>query len=90
MRGTPRKPEGFPLLTNYRSHGGIVECANAIIELLQRLPGAIDRVRPEAAVVGKELPKFFYGKHLPKGREFFLLKSSVVTYSFEVSKVQEF
>ena len=72
LRGTPRLPERFQLLTNYRSHGGIVECANAIIQLLQRFPGAIDRLQPEAGVVGKELPKFFHGKGLPQIREFFL------------------
>ncbi|KAH9985770.1 hypothetical protein BJV77DRAFT_1031292 [Russula vinacea] len=51
LRGTPRLPERFQLLTNYRSHGGI------------RFPGAIDRLQPEAGVVGKELPQI---------REFFL------------------
>jgi hypothetical protein len=75
LRGTPRQPEGFQLLTNYRSHGGIVECANAIIQLLQRFPGAIDLLRPEAGVIGKELPKFFHGEGLPQGREFFLSTS---------------
>ena len=75
MHGTPRRPEGFLLLTNYRSHGGIVECANAIIQLLQRFPDAIDSLQPEASVAGKELPMIFHGEGLPQGREFFLLKS---------------
>jgi hypothetical protein len=74
VHGTPRRPEGFLLLKNYRSHGGIVECANAIIQLLQRFPNAIDSLQPEAGVVGKELPKFFHGEGLPQGREFFLSK----------------
>jgi len=75
QRGAPRQPEGFQLLTNYRSHGGIVECANAIIQLLQRFPRAIDLLRPEAGIIGKELPKFFHGDDLPQGREFFLSTS---------------
>jgi hypothetical protein len=75
LRGTPRHPEGFQLLKNYRSHGGIVECANAIIQLLRRFPGAIDPLRPEAGLVGKELPKFFHGEGLPQGRDFFRLTS---------------
>ena len=75
LRGTPRHPEGFQLLKNYRSHGGIVECANAIIELLQRFPGAIDLLRPEAGIVGKELPNFFHGEYIPQGRDFFLSSS---------------
>ncbi|KAH9981609.1 P-loop containing nucleoside triphosphate hydrolase protein [Russula compacta] len=75
LRGTPRQPEGFQLLKNYRSHGGIVKCANAIIQLLQRFPGAIDPLRPEAGVVGRELPKIFHGESLPEGRDFFLSKS---------------
>jgi len=75
LRGVPRQPEGFQLLKNYRSHGGIVECANAIVELLQRFPSAIDSLRPEAGVVGKELPKFFFGEDFPRGRDFFLSTS---------------
>ncbi|KAI0247856.1 hypothetical protein BJV78DRAFT_1285222 [Lactifluus subvellereus] len=77
LRGTPRQPEGFQLLVNYRSHGGIVECANAIIQLLERFPGAIDVLRPETAVVGKELPMFFHGNSLPPGRDFFLSASTL-------------
>jgi hypothetical protein len=58
---------------NYRSHGGIVNCANAIIQLLQRFPGAIDVVQPEAGVISKALPMFFHSECLPsKERDFFL------------------
>ncbi|KAI0297514.1 hypothetical protein B0F90DRAFT_1819254 [Multifurca ochricompacta] len=73
-RGTPRKPERFQLLVNYRSQGGIMNCANAIIQLLRLFPGAIDALRPEAGIPSKELPKFF--KYLPtEERNFFLLPS---------------
>ena len=82
LRGTPRQPEGFQLLKNYCSHGGIVECANAIIQLMQRFPGAIDLLRPEAGVVGRELPKFFRGEDLPEGRNFFMSTSWAISISF--------
>ena len=60
------------MLVNYRSHGGIVKCANAIIDLLQKFPGAIDVLRPEAVTVGRELPLFFHGAMLPSdARDFF-------------------
>jgi hypothetical protein len=58
VRGAPSHPKGFQLLVNYRSHGGIVKCANAIIQLLQRFPGAIDELQPEAGVAGKAKPVF--------------------------------
>ena len=74
MRGTPSHPKGFQLLVNYRSHGGIVNCANAIIQLLQQFPGAIDLLQPEAGVIGKASPVFFHSEHLPsQERDFFLL-----------------
>jgi hypothetical protein len=53
------------LLVNRRSHGGIVNCANAILDLLQRFPGVIDVLRPEAVAIGKELPVFFHNALLP-------------------------
>ncbi len=68
----PHRPERHQLLVNYRSHSGIVKCANAIIDLLQKFPGVIDFLRPEAVAVGRELPKFFHGEMLPSNaRDFF-------------------
>lgn len=76
MRGTPTHPKDFQLLVNYRSHGGIVNCANAIIQLLRRFPGAIDVLQPEAGVIGKSLPVFFHSEYLPyRERDFFLLST---------------
>ncbi|KAI9453663.1 P-loop containing nucleoside triphosphate hydrolase protein [Lactarius psammicola] len=76
VRGTPSHPKGFRLLVNYRSHGGIVKCANAIIQLLQRFPGAIDDLQPEAGVAGKAMPVFFHSECLPsQERDFFLLST---------------
>ncbi|KAI9453661.1 hypothetical protein BJY52DRAFT_1418183 [Lactarius psammicola] len=76
VHGTPSRPKGFQLLVNYRSHGGIVGCANAIIRLLQRFPGAIDVLQPEAGVIGRALPVFFHGEYLPSQElDFFLLST---------------
>ncbi|KAH9017010.1 hypothetical protein EDB85DRAFT_2203580 [Lactarius pseudohatsudake] len=74
VRGAPSQPKGFQLLVNYRSHAGIVKCANAIIQLLQRFPGAIDVLQPEAGIAGKATPVFFHSGCLPsQERDFFLL-----------------
>ncbi|KAH8984682.1 hypothetical protein EDB92DRAFT_2117025 [Lactarius akahatsu] len=74
VRGAPSQPKGFQLLVNYRSHAGIVECSNAIIQLLQRFPGAIDVLQPEAGIAGKAMPVFFHSDCLPsQERDFFLL-----------------
>ncbi|KAI9453671.1 hypothetical protein BJY52DRAFT_1153029, partial [Lactarius psammicola] len=76
VHGTPSHPKGFQLLVNYRSHGGIVKCANAIIQLLQRFPGAIDDLQPEAGVAGRAMPVFFHSECLPsRERDFFLLST---------------
>ncbi|KAH8984684.1 hypothetical protein EDB92DRAFT_2117028 [Lactarius akahatsu] len=76
VRGTPSQPKGFQLLVNYRSHAGIVKCANAIIQLLQRFPGAIDVLQPEAGIAGKAMPVFFHSGCLPsQERDFFLLST---------------
>ncbi|KAH8979762.1 P-loop containing nucleoside triphosphate hydrolase protein [Lactarius hatsudake] len=76
IRGAPSQPKGFQLLVNYRSHGGIVKCANAIIQLLKQFPGAIDVLQPEAGIAGKEIPVFFHGECLPsRERDFFLLST---------------
>ena len=42
---------------------------------MQRFPGAIDLLRPEAGDAGEELPKFFLGAGFPQGRDFFLSTS---------------
>ncbi|KAH9017014.1 hypothetical protein EDB85DRAFT_2295003 [Lactarius pseudohatsudake] len=76
VRGAPSHPKGFQLLVNYRSHAGIIECSNAIIQLLQRFPGAIDVLQPEAGIAGKAMPVFFHSDCLPsRERDFFLLSN---------------
>ena len=55
-------PTSFQLVTNYRSHGGIVRCAHSIVEIITAFwPSAIDRLAPEEGVVDGPRPTFFYG-----------------------------
>ncbi|TFY53518.1 hypothetical protein EVG20_g10077, partial [Dentipellis fragilis] len=51
-------PSTFQLLTNYRSHGGIVNCAHSVIELLQFWPSAIDVLERERGIVDGKKPLF--------------------------------
>lgn len=56
------QPETFELLVNYRSHGGIVDCASSVIRLLSKLfPNSIDDLKPETAVVDGPKPCVFRG-----------------------------
>lgn len=53
-------PTSFELLVNYRSHGGIVDCAASLIELLATLfPYSIDKLQKESALVGGPKPCVF-------------------------------
>ncbi|KAF7986147.1 hypothetical protein HWV62_38516 [Athelia sp. TMB] len=55
-------PTSFQLVTNYRSHGGIVRCARSIVEMITAFwPSAIDNLAPEEGVVNGPKPTFFYG-----------------------------
>ncbi|KAJ7576870.1 hypothetical protein C8J56DRAFT_1171170 [Mycena floridula] len=56
------KPELFQLAINYRSHAGIVDCADSIIQLIQQFwPNSIDRLQPESGVVEGVKPVFYTG-----------------------------
>ena len=56
------RAETFELLVNYRSHGGIVDCAGSIISLLSTLfPYSIDKLQKESAVVSGPKPCVFRG-----------------------------
>jgi tetratricopeptide (TPR) repeat protein len=56
------QPTMFQLAINYRSHGGIVNCAHSVIELITRFwPNTIDNLRPEKGVVDGLKPVFFTG-----------------------------
>ncbi|KIN94541.1 hypothetical protein M404DRAFT_380130 [Pisolithus tinctorius Marx 270] len=53
-------PASFQLAINYRSHGGIVNCAHSVIELIARFwPNSIDSLQPERGVVDGLKPVFF-------------------------------
>ncbi|KAG2085197.1 uncharacterized protein F5147DRAFT_794237 [Suillus discolor] len=57
-----RQPAMFQLAINYRSHGGIVNCARSVIELITKFwPNTIDTLRPEMGVVDGHKPVFFTG-----------------------------
>ena len=59
---TLKDPSFFQLPTNYRSHGGIVDCSNSVIELVKRFwPYSIDNLQPERGVVGGVRPVFLTG-----------------------------
>ena len=55
-------PRTFQLAINYRSHGGIVQCAHSVIELITEFwPYAIDVLMREKGVVDGSKPVFFSG-----------------------------
>ncbi|KJA29102.1 hypothetical protein HYPSUDRAFT_32443 [Hypholoma sublateritium FD-334 SS-4] len=55
-------PRTFQLAVNYRSHGGIVQCAHSVIELITEFwPYAIDVLARERGVVDGSKPVFFSG-----------------------------
>ena len=55
-------PRTFQLAINYRSHGGIVQCAHSVIELITEFwPYAIDVLTREKGVVDGSKPVFFSG-----------------------------
>ncbi|KAG1881873.1 hypothetical protein C8R48DRAFT_682497 [Suillus tomentosus] len=57
-----RQPAIFQLAINYTSHGGIVNCASSVIELITKFwPNTIDNLRPEKGVVDGLKPVFFTG-----------------------------
>lgn len=55
-------PKTFQLATNYRSHSGIVNCAQSIIGLISRFwPYSIDTLAPEKGIVDGPKPVFLDG-----------------------------
>lgn len=59
---TQEAPRTFQLAINYRSHGGIVQCAHSVIELITEFwPFAIDVLTREKGVVDGSKPVFFSG-----------------------------
>ncbi|KAI0042885.1 hypothetical protein FA95DRAFT_1609833 [Auriscalpium vulgare] len=57
-----QEPTTFHLVTNFRSHGGIVKCAHSVIELITKFwPYTIDILPKEKGVVDGIKPVFFSG-----------------------------
>ena len=56
------EPRFFQLTTNYRSHGGIVNCAEMVVRLIKHFwPRSIDALRQERGLVGGVKPIFITG-----------------------------
>jgi hypothetical protein len=55
-------PQAFQLAVNYRSHGGIVNCASSIIRIVTQLwPYSIDVMQEESGIVDGLKPVVFSG-----------------------------
>ncbi|KAH7337987.1 hypothetical protein B0J17DRAFT_706450 [Rhizoctonia solani] len=55
-------PALFHLAVNYRSHGGIVDCASSITQLISELfPYSIDKLKKETGIIDGPKPVFFSG-----------------------------
>ncbi|KAI0079047.1 hypothetical protein K474DRAFT_723989 [Panus rudis PR-1116 ss-1] len=55
-------PKSFQLTVNYRSHGGIVSCAQSVVRLITKFwPHAIDILGEERGVIDGIKPVFFRG-----------------------------
>ncbi|EGN93944.1 hypothetical protein SERLA73DRAFT_78326 [Serpula lacrymans var. lacrymans S7.3] len=60
----PIPPRTFQLAVNYRSHSGIVECAQSVVSLItQFFPDAIDVLPDEKGLVDGAKPIFFTGEN---------------------------
>ncbi|KAI6095651.1 P-loop containing nucleoside triphosphate hydrolase protein, partial [Pisolithus sp. B1] len=64
IRKSRAKPKVFELAVNYRSHSGVVNCAQLIVKLITAFwVDSIDTLRPERATLGGPKPVFFAGSH---------------------------
>ncbi|KAB5592704.1 TPR and ankyrin repeat-containing protein 1 [Ceratobasidium theobromae] len=55
-------PALFHLAVNYRSHGGIVDCASSVVQLISDLfPYSIDKLSKETGLIDGPKPIFFSG-----------------------------
>ncbi len=76
-------PKSFQLVTNFRSHGGIVRCAHSIIVLITKFwPYAIDILPEEKGIVDGIKPVFFTGWDQDNVRyESFLFGTALVHFT---------
>lgn len=62
QKRTAVQPKAFTLSINYRSHGGIIDCAHSVVQLLTELwPDSIDTLDREQGLVDGPKPNFFSG-----------------------------
>jgi hypothetical protein len=80
------QPKSFQLVTNFRSHGGIVRCAHSVIRLITKFwPYAIDILPEEKGIVDGIKPVFFSGWDQDKIRyESFLFGKAFVSLPVSV------
>jgi hypothetical protein len=81
-------PRIFQLSINYRSPGGVVNCAHSVIELLQRFPRAIDVLEREQGIISGLKPLFIHQKdRIDVEKHFFLTdkRSDIILNAFSVS-----
>ncbi|KIK18632.1 hypothetical protein PISMIDRAFT_178561 [Pisolithus microcarpus 441] len=70
-------PASFQLAINHRSHGGILNCARSVIELISHFwPHSIDSLQPEHGTVDGVKPVFCTGWDKDTSYEHFLVTAS--------------
>ncbi|KAI6128736.1 hypothetical protein EDD16DRAFT_1739250 [Pisolithus croceorrhizus] len=72
-------PASFQLTINHRSHGGILNCARSVIQLISHFwPHSIDSLQPEYGTVDGVKPVFFTGwnKDIVRYEQFLVAASS--------------
>ncbi|KAI6165389.1 hypothetical protein EDD17DRAFT_1754090 [Pisolithus thermaeus] len=72
-------PASFQLTINHRSHGGILNCARSVIQLISHFwPHSIDSLQPEHGTVDGVKPVFFTGwdKDVVRYEQFLVTASS--------------
>ncbi|KAG8790264.1 hypothetical protein FRC16_000978, partial [Serendipita sp. 398] len=63
-RRRPVHPREFVLAVNYRSHGGITDCAHSVVHLMTTLwPDSVDTLPREQGFVDGPKPVFFSGRN---------------------------
>ena len=62
ISGLLEQPKSFQLTINYRSHGGIVSCAQSVVQLITQFwPHAIDILADERGVIDGLKPIYLTG-----------------------------
>ncbi|KAI0317334.1 P-loop containing nucleoside triphosphate hydrolase protein, partial [Amylostereum chailletii] len=66
-----KEPPTFQLLTNFRSPGGVVDCAHSVVELLKLFPNAVDNLDKESGIINGVKPLFVHLDHNLGAEKFF-------------------